>query len=236
MMYSSESRPAALIVPALNEEPVIGTMLSRIPAGLYRMIIVADNGSTDGTARAAEASGAVVVQEPERGYGAACLKAIASLPATTEAVVFMQADCSEEAEEARQLLAPIWDGRADLVIGSRVLGQADQGSLLPHQRFGNDVATFLIRLLFRHRFTDLGPYRAIRMDALRRLEMQDRNYGWTVEMQVKALQLGLRVMEIPVSYHNRLAGVNKVSGNWRASLRAGWIIVFTILRLVWRRP
>jgi hypothetical protein len=171
-----------------------------------------------------------VCHEPERGYGAACLRAIAGLPAGVEAVAFLQADGSEDPREAHRLLTPLLDGRADLVLGSRVLGNAEAGSLLPHQRFGNWLATTLIRALHGHRYTDLGPFRAIRLDALRKLDMRDRNYGWTVEMQVKALKAGLRVMEVPVSYRVRRAGENKVSGNLGASLAAGWKIISTVLK------
>lgn len=223
-----------LIVPALNEADVIGTMLSHLPRKIFDLVIVADNGSTDQTAEIARAHGATVVYEPERGYGAACLRAIDSLPPDCQAVVFLQADLSEEASEAERLLAPLCNGRADLVIGSRTLGTAEQGALLPHQRFGNTVACTLIRWFHGFRYTDLGPFRAIRADALRALGMQDRNYGWTVEMQVRALQKGLRVMEVPVSYRKRAAGVNKVSGNLLASLAAGWKILFTIARLEWK--
>ncbi len=221
---------AALIIPALDEEPVIGRALDQIPRGLYREIIVADNGSRDRTAEIARARGVTVVTEPERGYGAACLRAIAALPAEIEAVVFMDADASDDAAEAVLLLEPIYQGRADLVIGSRTLGHAEEGSLQPHQIFGNRLATWLIRLCFGHRYTDLGPFRAIRTDALRTLGMRDRNYGWTIEMQIKALRHKLRVMEVPVSYRVRV-GVSKVSGNWRASLAAGLKIIWTILRL-----
>ena len=224
----------ALIIPALNEEPVIGRMLAAIPPGLYRQIIVADNGSTDQTSQVAGGCGAVVVREPERGYGAACLKAIAALPDDIEIVVFQQADASEDPEDARALLAPIVAGEADLVIGSRALGRADRGALLPHQEFGNRLATTLIRWIWGHRYTDLGPFRAITRDALRRLGMRDRNYGWTVEMQVRALQEKLRVVEVPVRSKVRAAGVNKVSGNWKASLRAGQVILTTIARLAIR--
>ena len=230
-----EPRPRiALIVPAYNEEPVIGIMLLRIPPGLFDLIIVSDNASTDRTAETAAAAGATVVRQPERGYGAACLAAIAALPADIGIAVFLQADASEDAAEAAALIAPIASGRADLVIGSRTLGNADPDSLAPHQRFGNWLATFLIRLLWRHAYSDLGPFRAISVPALRRLGMVDRNYGWTVEMQIKALQHGLRVLEVPVSYHSRAAGTNKVSGNARASLRAGWVILSTVFRLARR--
>ena len=225
-----EQRQAALIIPALNEAPVIARTLALIPPGLFSLVIVSDNGSTDGTAEAARQAGATVVSQRERGYGAACLAAMAVLPSEIEAVVFMQADASENPAEAAQLLAPLFDGRADLVLGSRVLGVAATGALLPHQRFGNWLATALIRCLYGHRYSDLGPFRAIRADALRRLRMRDRNYGWTVEMQIKALRLGLRVMEIPVRYGLRVAGENKVSGNLRASVRAGCKILWVVAR------
>ena len=227
---------AALIIPALNEEPVIAATLRAIPPGVFRLVIVADNGSTDRTAEVARACAATVVIEPERGYGAACLRALAALPPDIGAVVFLQADLSEDPSEATALLGPIERDEADLVLGSRLLGRAEKGALLPHQAFGNWLATTLIRLLYGHRYTDLCGFRAIRRDALERLRMQDRNYGWTVEMQVRALEQGLRVLEVPVSYRKRAAGVNKVSGNLRASLRAGWIILKTVFCLWWRRP
>jgi glycosyltransferase involved in cell wall biosynthesis len=223
----------ALIVPALNEEPVIGLMLDAVPRSLYRAILVADNGSTDRTAEIAAGRGAIVVHEPERGYGAACLRALQALPAEIDVIVFMQADLSEDPDEAARLLEPIRARRADMVLGSRTAGTAEPGALLPHQRFGNWLATGLIRLLYGRQYTDLGPFRAIRRDALERLEMKERNYGWTIEMQVRALQEGLRVEEIPVRYRPRAAGVNKVSGNAIASLMAGYRIIATLLRL-WR--
>lgn len=233
-MPQTSDSTAALIIPALNEEAVIAKTLRSIPDGLFATVVVADNGSTDQTARIARECGAIVVHEPERGYGAACLRAIAALPPTTSAVAFMQADSSEDPAEAVRLLAPITDGRADLVIGSRTLGHADPGSLLPHQQFGNTVATVLIGWLYGRRFTDIGPFRAVRYSSLARLGMADRNYGWTVEMQVKAIQKGLRIEEVPVSYHIRAAGENKVSGNVKASLRAGWVIIRTVLKLAWK--
>jgi len=222
---------AVLIIPALNEAPVIATTLRRIPAGMFRMVIVADNGSTDGTGEIARRAGAVVARIEERGYGGACLAAIAIVPEDAAVAVFMQADGSEDPQEAEKLLTPIYDGRADLVLGSRVLGRASQGALLPHQRFGNWLATTLVRWLYGHAYSDLGPFRAIRMEALRGLGMRDRNYGWTIEMQVRVLRRGLRVMEVPVEYGVRAAGENKVSGNLRASLRAGVKILSVIARL-----
>ena len=205
-----------------------------MPPDLFRWIIVADNGSTDDTAAVARARGAIVVAEPERGYGAASLAALAALPAEAEIVVWMQADLSEDPSQAAELMAPIRAGEADLVIGSRTLGTAAKGALLPHQQFGNRLACFLIRMFWGHRYTDLGPFRAIRRDALDRMRMADRNYGWTIEMQIKAVRMGLRVVEIPVRYGVRVAGENKVSGNWRASARAGWIILRTVFRFALR--
>jgi glycosyltransferase involved in cell wall biosynthesis len=221
---------AALIVPALDEEPAIGQTLDRVPRNLYSVIIVADNGSRDRTAEIARQRGATVVSEPERGYGAACLRAIAALPVEIDAVVFMDADASDDPAEAASLLAPIYNGRADLVIGSRTLGRAEKGALEPHQELGNALATWLIRICYGHRYTDLGPFRAIRVDALRKLDMRDRNYGWTIEMQIKALHHKMRVIEVPVSYRRRV-GISKISGNWRASLAAGVKIIWTFFRL-----
>jgi len=231
MAMLSKANRAALIIPALDEEPAIGQTLDRVPRDLYREIIVADNGSRDRTAEIARAHGATVVWEPERGYGAACLRAISALPDHIEAVVFMDADASDDPAEAVLLLEPIYEGRADLVIGSRTLGHAEKGALEPHQVLGNRIATGIIRAFYGHRFTDLGPFRAIRAEALRKLAMQDRNYGWTIEMQIKALRHKLRVMEVPVSYRRRV-GVSKISGNWRASLAAGAKIMWTAFRLM----
>ena len=221
---------AVLIVPALDEEPAIGQTLDRVPRDLYCEIIVADNGSRDRTAEIARSRGAKVVFESERGYGAACLRAIAALPVEMDAVVFMDADSSDDPAEAASLLAPIYNGRADLVIGSRTLGNAEKGALEPHQALGNALATWLIRVFYGHRYTDLGPFRAIRVDALRKLDMRDRNYGWTIEMQIKALRHKMRIVEVPVSYKRRV-GVSKISGNWRASIAAGVKIIWTVFRL-----
>lgn len=222
---------SALIIPAFNEAPVIQQTLRSIPSGLFATIIVADNGSTDETGRLAAECGALVVQTRQRGYGVACLAAMGKLPPEIAAVVFLQADSSEDVREAEALLSPIREGRADLVIGSRTLGHAEKGSLLPHQQFGNLVATTVIRLLYGHRYTDLGPFRAIRRDCLDRLGMREPAYGWTVEMQVRALGQRLRILEVPVSYRIRAAGENKVSGNLKASVFAGLRIITTILKL-----
>ncbi len=224
---------AVLIIPALNEERAIGRVLDEIPPGLFEDVLVVDNGSSDGTAAVAAAHGATVVSEPRRGYGNACLRAMAELPPETEVVVFMDADGSDVPAEARRLLEPIAQGRADLVLGSRELGEAESGALSPHQRWGNRLAAGLMRLFFGHRYTDLGPFRAIRVSSLMQLGMEDRNYGWTVEMQVRALQHRLRVEEVPVSYRRRREGTSKVSGSLRGSLAAGAKILWTIAKLRW---
>ncbi len=222
---------AALIIPALNEESAIGEVLKEIPEGLFEQVIVADNGSTDRTSEVAVSHGAVVVAEPRRGYGNACLKALTQLPEGTDVVAFMDGDGSDVAAELGTLLKPIEDGRADLVLGSRELGEAERGAVNVHQRLGNLLATLLVRLLFGHRYTDLGPFRAIRVSSLETLDMRDRNYGWTIEMQIKALRAGLRVLEVPVTYRQRRAGVSKVSGNAWGSFAAGVKILWTIARL-----
>lgn len=230
-MARKERATAALVIPALNEAAVIAGTLRTVPQDLFSLVIVADNGSTDGTAEIAERAGATVVREPVRGYGVACQRALRAIPEGTGAVAFMQADGSEDPAEAAALLAPIFDGRADLVIGSRTLGQLEPGALTGQQRLGNLLATTMIRWIYGRSFTDLGPFRAIRVSALGRLGMRDRDYGWTVEMQIRAVKEGLRVLEVPVTYRRRLVGENKVSGNLINSLRAGVKIIWTVLRL-----
>jgi glycosyltransferase involved in cell wall biosynthesis len=173
-----------------------------------------------------------VVYEPRRGYGAACLAGIARLDRDPpDVVAFMDADGSDDPSDLPALLAPILDTRADLVIGSRVLGAREPGSLTTVQAFGNRLATFLLGLSYGGRFTDLGPFRAIRWAALTSLAMRDRDYGWTVEMQARALRSGLRCVEVPVRYRRRSAGRSKVSGTLRGVIGAGSKILFTIARV-----
>jgi len=221
----------SLVIPALNEEQALAGVLAELPPGCFSQVLVADNGSTDRTAEVGAAAGPTVVHEPRRGYGSACLAALARLDPRADIVVFMDADGSDVAAEAAALVEPVATNRADLVIGSRVLGRAESGALQQHQRFGNWLATSLLHLLYGFRYTDLGPFRAIRATSLRQIEMRDRDFGWTVEMQAKALRHGLRVMEVPVTYRRRRAGVSKISGNLIASLRAGRVILSTIFRL-----
>jgi len=216
------------IIPALNEAAAVGQVLDAIPRPLVRRVIVADNGSTDDTARVAREHGAVVISESRRGYGAACLKAIEALrDDPPDVVLFLDADLSDDPTEAARVLAPILEGRAELVVGSRVLGTPDPGALTPHARFGNWLATRLLFVLYGARYTDLGPFRAIRYESLLLLGMRDRDFGWTVEMQIKAARRGLRHTEVPVRYRRR-TGRAKISGTLGGSVRAGVKILGTV--------
>ncbi len=226
----------AVIIPALNEEQSVGATLEELAqvsasAGkALAQVIVVDNGSTDHTAEVARAHDAHLVVEARRGYGHACLAGVAALDSSTTIVVFMDADGSDDPADLPRLLEPIADGAADLVLGSRLLGEHEPGALTSQQELGNRLATRLLRAFFGARYTDLGPFRAIRREALERLGMHDTNFGWTVEMQIRATQQRLRVQEVPVRYRRRRAGKSKVSGTFRGSLLAGAKILWTILR------
>ncbi len=226
----------AVVIPALNEAASIGKVIADIPDWVDD-IVVADNGSDDGTGEAAQENGARVVVEPERGYGAACLAGIAALD-DPDIVVFLDADYSDHPEETDRLVDPILEGRADLAIGSRALGNVEPGALTIQQRFGNWLATRLVRLFWKAKYTDLGPFRAIRFESLKALGMRDRNYGWTVEMQIRAARIGLIGIEVPVSYRKRI-GKSKISGTVKGVFSAGYKILATIF-ISWlnslRRP
>jgi len=209
-----------VIIPALNEAGSIAQVIGAIDRTLVDEIVVGDNGSTDGTAAVATAAGAKVVAAPRRGYGTACLGAIAAAR-PSDIFVFLDADGSDDASEISLLLEAMHRAGADIVIGSRVTGTAEPGSLSPVQRFGNALTCALVRWLWGVHYTDLGPFRAIRRLTYERLQMQDPDFGWTIEMQVKAARLGLPVAEVPVTYRNRQAGHSKVSGNLRGSWLAG---------------
>ena len=233
----------SVIIPALDEEGAIGTVVAELVAlrsragapeePLLEEVVVADNGSTDRTAAVAGAAGATVVSSPVRGYGSACLTAMRYLEerpsGPPDVVVFVDGDGSNVAGELADLVAPIERGEAELVIGSRKR-RADPGSLTVPQRFGNELAVFLLKRIYRVSYTDLGPFRAIRWSALQRLEMEDPNYGWTVEMQVKAAKLGISFREVDVLNRSRIAGESKVAGTVRGVVGAGYKIVWTLLR------
>ena len=221
---------AALIIPALNEESSIGQVLSEISPGVFAQVLVVDNGSTDQTAAVARSQGVRVIEEPRRGYGSACLRGMEYLDPDIEIVVFLDADGSDLPAEAPQLILPIAEDRADLVVGSRELGRREPGALTLHQRLGNRLAVRLTHAIYGFRYTDLGPFRAIRRSSLRQLAMADRNYGWTIEMQIKALRKGLRILEAPVTCRRRLGGTSKVSGTFAGSVAAGFKILWTIAR------
>lgn len=222
-----------VLIPALNEEESLPLVLAAIPRHVVRNVYVIDNGSTDATARVAVQGGAHLLSEARRGYGAACLRGLRELTALArppDVVVFLDGDYSDEPAELPWLLEPIRAGSADMVIGSRALGQAEPGSLALQQRVGNRVAVSMIRAIYGQRYTDLGPFRAVRLPALVALGMTDPGYGWTVEMQVKAARAGLRVAEVPVSYRRRVGGRSKISKTIKGTVGASYKIIFTILR------
>lgn len=222
----------SVIIPAINEEANIGRVIADIPEWVDEVLVV-DNGSTDRTVEIAEAQGARVIHEPERGYGAACLAGIAALNERCDIVVFLDGDYSDFPDEMHLLVDPIIANRAEMVVGSRV-ANALPGALTPQARFGNWLACRLMRWFWGLQYTDLGPFRAVRCDALEKLDMRDRNYGWTVEMQIKAAQRSIRELEVPVRYRKRGGGKSKVSGNIRGIIGAGSKILAVIFRSAFR--
>jgi len=236
-----------LVMPALDEEQALPLVLAELPTARTLEIVVVDNGSTDRTAEVARAAGAQVVREERRGYGQACLSGIRWLLdgdglvprlGPEDLIVFLDADHSDHPEDLERILAPLLEGRADFVIGSRILGGASWRALLPQAWFGNRLACGLMRLLFGARYTDLGPFRALRVESLRSLAMADTGFGWTIEMQLKAHSRGLRVVEVPVRYRARV-GTSKITGTLTGTLRAGakilgWIAAWRLR--TWLRP
>ncbi|HEV2074558.1 MAG TPA: glycosyltransferase family 2 protein [Thermomicrobiales bacterium] len=228
---------AAVIIPCLNEENSIGLLVGDVQEAAADLdlpvrivsIIVVDNGSDDATAKVAEEAGATVVPEPRRGYGRGCLTGVEAA-GEVDVIVLMDGDRSDRPDELPLLLEPLLAGEADLVIGSRMLGTYEPGSMLPQQIVGNKVAAVLLRLLYGVRVTDIGPFRIIRRQTLLGLGMREMTYGWSVEMIARAARAGLAVREVPVTYRNRAGGVSKVSGNLRASLKAGYRIIGAILK------
>jgi len=222
-----------VIIPAFNEEKSVAKVINDIPS-VVDEVIVANNGSTDSTAEVARAAGATVVDEPTPGYGNACLKGMEYVQRQAiqpDIIVFLDGDYSDYPAQLIEVIAPIVDAKVDMVIGSRALGDRASGSMTFPQVFGNWLATSLIRWIYGARFTDLGPFRAIRWESLLALQMQDKTYGWTVEMQVKAAKQQLRFCEVPVNYKKRI-GVSKVSGTVKGTVMAGYKILWTIFKSI----
>lgn len=231
----NQKQTICVLIPAWNEEKSLPFVLADIPKTWVRQVIVCDNGSTDDTAAVARAGGAIVISQPERGYGNACLagmRYLQSLPSSEqpEIVVFLDGDYSDYPDELPKVAEPILNDGKDMVIGSRLLGDMEPGAMTIPQRFGNWLAPLLIRWCYGYRFSDLGPFRAIRWDKLQALRMRDPNFGWTVEMQVKAAKHRLQCAEVPVRYRKRAAGHSKVSGTVKGTILAGWKIITTIFK------
>ena len=223
-----ESKHICVIIPTLNEETAIGKVIADIPDWVD-VIIVSDNGSKDGTIEIASELGAIVLKGEGGGYGAACLTGIKALPDTCDIVVFVDGDYSDYPDRMDALVDPIIEGDAQLVIGSRTLGNAKAGSLTLPQVFGNWLACFLIKFFWGVEYTDLGPFRAIERNALKRLKMTDKAFGWTVQMQLHSIFYDVKTIEAPVDYKPRI-GRSKISGTIRGTVLAGWAIIGTILR------
>jgi glycosyltransferase involved in cell wall biosynthesis len=221
-------KTVSLIIPALNEADCIGHVLAEIPVGLVDQIIVVDNGSTDDTAGVAQQAGALVIREPQRGYGAACAAGVAQ--ATGELIAFMDGDGSFVPAELARLIQPLIADQADLVLGTRMHDQMVQAAMPAHQAFGNRLVARLLWHLYGLKLTDLGPFRVIRRDLLLQLGMRERTYGWPVEMMIKTARARARISELPVQYRPRLAGQSKVGGSVRGTLLAGYRILHVTLR------
>lgn len=219
-----------VIIPAFNEARAIGHVVTDIPDELVDEIVVVNNASTDETERNARASGATVLREARKGYGWACLRGIEYVRSLQpDVVVFLDGDYSDHPNEMPRLVEPILLGEADFVVGSRILGEHEPGAMLPQALVGNRVACAAMRAIWGAEFTDLGPFRAIRFDALMDLGMEDKTFGWTIEMQIKAVRAGLRCMEVPVSYRRRV-GVSKVTGTVKGTIKASVKILWVIGR------
>ncbi len=223
-----------VIIPVYNEEDSIGKVISEIPDTIVRNVVVCNNGSKDRTASVAESHGAIVVHQPEKGYGNACLKGmdyITNLEIKPDIIVFLDGDYSDYPSEMVDLVKPIVTENVDMVIGSRALGEMQSGAMMPQQIFGNWLATTLIRIIYSYEFTDLGPFRAIKYPVLMDMQMEDKTFGWTVEMQVKAAKMKLKTTEVAVRYRKRI-GKSKVSGTIKGTILAGHKILWTIFKLI----
>lgn len=230
-LTSGKAARVSVVIPALNEEEPIGEVVRAIPRAVVGEVLVVDNGSTDATAERAREAGARVVSEPRRGYGRACQAGIAALTPDCEIIAFLDGDGSDCPELLPLLIEPIAGGKQDFVIGSRIRGRREPGSMNPPQIIAGWLAGLLLRLLYGVRYSDMCPFRAIRRDALLRLGMAEETYGWNLEMQMRAAKAGLRILELPVDHRNRRGGRSKVSGNLSGSLKAVGRIVWTFQRL-----
>ena len=218
-----------VIIPAFNEALSIDKVINEIPTGVQEIVVV-NNNSRDETSSVARKAGATVLDEPRQGYGYACLKGLEYVAQKSpQTIVFLDADYSDYPAELTKVIAPIYEQNMDLVIGSRVLGQKENGSMTPQQIFGNWLATRLIKLFFSVKYTDLGPFRAVRWETLQKLKMEDKTYGWTVEMQLKAARHKLKIVEVPVNYKKRI-GQSKVSGTLKGTVLAGYKILLWIFK------
>jgi glycosyltransferase involved in cell wall biosynthesis len=224
----------SVVIPTHNEADAIGHVLADLPTDLVSEVLVVDSNSTDGTPEIASNLGARVIPESRRGYGRACLTGLAAA-SNPDIVVFLDGDYSDRPAELPILLAPILDGRADITIGSRLGKQSIPGAMPWHAAFGNHLAAFLIRRLYGARITDLGPFRAARIDVLRRLDLQETTYGWAVEMILKGALQGFRIVEVPVSYYPRI-GKSKISGTLKGTVGAAWFILGLTVRYYFRHP
>ena len=225
-----KNKIVSVVIPAFNEEQSIGKVVLDIDRDIVNHVIVVNNNSTDNTVNVASEAGAIVLTEKRKGYGWACLKGIEECEKlNTEIIVFLDGDYSDYPEEIKDVIRPILEEDKDMVIGSRVLGVREKGSLTPQQVFGNWLATKLIRIFYGGIFTDLGPFRAMKFDSLQKLSMADKTYGWTIEMQIKALKHKMTYCEVPVNYKKRI-GVSKVSGTIKGTVLAGIKIIFAVFK------
>jgi glycosyltransferase involved in cell wall biosynthesis len=224
----------AVIIPALNEQASLPQVIAQVSRDLVDQVIVVDNGSTDRTADVARAAGAEVVREQRRGYGYACAAGVAAAGKAFDVLVFMDGDGSDDAGQMPTLVEPIRRDEADLVLGSRVLGPAAHGALLPHQRLGNELTTALVRLLYGRQLTDLPPFKAIRRRVLDELGMREMTYGWTVEMIVKCARRRHHIVEVPVAARARTGGRSKVSGTIKGTILAAYYLLGTTIKYAWR--
>ena len=233
-MFENPRQKVHVIIPAFNEENSVGKVIGDLPMNLIEEVIVVNNNSNDNTSEMAISAGATVLNESTPGYGRACLKGISYLKnkaADNDIVVFLDADYSDYPEELSEVINPIQNNKAELVIGSRMLGVREKGSMTFPQIFGNKLASKMIGIIYGAKFTDLGPFRAIRYDALKALKMKDKTYGWTVEMQVKAVKKKIEWMEVPVNYRKRI-GFSKISGTVKGTFLAGYKIITTIFKFL----